>query len=622
MKLLKANEQILHNKYPELARVIDYNVPDRERYEVVYTKNNEFNLKRHEDGIEYFYHSKYNAEVEAVRWIQATMDGKSDNEGPLLLFGVGMGHFLKAVLEKTEVKQIIVYEPDINVFHSMLQYQDVSGLLDNDRVKMVAVGEHELILLELASYISEQLSGTITLIAAQIYRRLYKETFIQLEKVIIEAVRNSKSNFQTFQRYQMEWVQNILYNIPHCIVNPSIAALKGISNNGVIAVIGSGPSLQEDIHLLEQLKQKCILIAAGSSIQILQHHNIDPHLIVTMDGGIPNLNVFKNIDRGRTPLVFVNQSHYQIQDIYQSEMFHSTFEGDTISQYLLEGHKGPSFEPTASVTGTAMQLAAYMGAKDIILLGQDLSFPDQKYYSAGANHVTEQGLDNALRNATEYVENVSGGMNPTSAVMTITRKNIEFIISVLQLNGIRFINTSSKGAKIKGAEWESLEDIIKVLQANQVPALHSLNAISKTEENLSEKVSNKMNHILNEAKTLDKSLTKIKQELTSMAKNVKTKNANNLNKNLLKVNKLWQSITDQDIFKYFHSFGLAYHINHYMRFVPKIVDATNPFTKAALIIEHLGKLVDELISFNPKMTNYIQHSLHRMDQLHQQEEQL
>lgn len=45
MKLLEANEQILHDKYPELVRVIDHNVPDREQYEVVYTKNNEFNLE-------------------------------------------------------------------------------------------------------------------------------------------------------------------------------------------------------------------------------------------------------------------------------------------------------------------------------------------------------------------------------------------------------------------------------------------------------------------------------------------------------------------------------------------------------------------------------------------------
>ncbi|CAM4376782.1 6-hydroxymethylpterin diphosphokinase MptE-like protein [Paenibacillus sp. FSL R5-0527] len=620
MKLLEANEQILHDKYPELVRVIDHNVPDREQYEVVYTKNNEFNLKRHEDGVEYFFHSKYNAEVEAARWVQATMAGKSDNEGPLLLFGVGMGHFLKAVLEETEVKQIIVYEPDINVFHSMLQHQDVSELLDNDRVKMVALGEHELVLSELADYISGQLAGTITLIAAPIYRRLYKETFNQLEEVIKHGVLNSQSNFQTYQRYQMEWVRNILYNIPHCIVNPSIAPLKGISNKGAVAVIGSGPSLQEDIHLLEQLKQKCILIAAGSSIQVLQHHHINPHFIVTMDGGDPNLKVFNNIDCGRTPLIFVNHSHFQIQDMYQSGMFHATFEGDTISQYLLEEDMGPSFRPTASVTGTAIQLAAYMGAKDIILLGQDLSFPDQKYYSAGANHVTEQGLANALSSATEYVENVLGGMNPTNAVMTITRKNIENIISVLQLDGIKFINTSAKGAKIKGAEWESLERIIKVLPANPVPALYGLNSMPVMEENLSEKVSKKMNHILSEAQMLDKSLTKIKQELTSMARSVKTKNVNNLNKNLLKVNKLWQSITDQDIFKYFHSFGLAHHINHYMRFVPKIVDATNPFVKASLIMEHLGKLVDELISFNPKMTNYIQHALHRMDRLHQQEE--
>lgn len=622
MRILEANERILRIKYPELIRVIDHNAPDLERYEVVPTRNDELNLKQRVDGVDYFYHSKYNANIEAVRWIQATLNRELDNEGPLLLFGLGMGHFLRAVLQETEVKQIILCEPDINVFHSMLQHQDVSELLDNDRVKMLALGEHDLVLSELADYISIYLSGTITLVAAPVYRRLYKKTFEQLEEMIKHGVINNESNFQTYQRYQVEWVRNILYNIPHCIANPSIAALKGISKHGTVAVTGSGPSLQKDIHLLHQLKDKCILISAGSSIQILQHYNIDPHFIVTMDGGDPNLKVFNNIDRSRAPLIFVNQSHFQIQDMYQSEMFHASFEGDTISQYLLEEDMGPSFKPTASVTGTAIQLAAYMGARNIILLGQDLSFPDQQYYSAGVKHVAEQGLASILDNATEYVENVFGDMNPTNAVMTVTRKNIENIISVLQFNGITFMNASTKGAKIKGAEWQSLERILETLPSRQVPALYSLPTGSIPKDDLSEKVKERMKVILSQAHMLNKSLAKIQQELNSMNKSIKAKNAANLNNSLLKVNKLWQSITDQDIFNYFHSFGLAHHINRYLKFVPKIVEATNPFTKALLIIEHLGELVDELIALNPQLINYIQQALQRMDRLQHQEESL
>ncbi|GJM70143.1 hypothetical protein HMSSN036_23590 [Paenibacillus macerans] len=146
-------------------------------------------------------------------------------------------------------------------------------------------------------------------------------------------------------------------------------------------------------------------------------------------------------------------------------MVFARFEDDPVSEYVLPDAQGvPCFRPTASVTGTALQVAAYLGAEEIILMGQDLSYPNDQFYSPGVNHMSEAAKGHFINKANEWVTNVDGGQNLTSEVMIIVRKNIEMNIKTLALAGVKVRNTSKGGAVIEGTEWIAMEELLLQLE--------------------------------------------------------------------------------------------------------------------------------------------------------------
>lgn len=615
MNVFKSNLDFLENEFPELFRVVIDYITD-ENYEVVTTKNNEHNLHIKKEEEVFFLHSKYNARTEAVKWLLTVKDDTKN--GQVLLFGLGMGYFLEAVLLYSDAEQIIVYEPDINIFNQMVRSNDISSILSDPRVKMFAVGDHELVLRELAYYISTKLTGVISIVAAPIYQRIYKETLTQLEEQINAAVINEASNQQTHGTFNKQWIENILFNLPYTIKYPSFNSFKNVWKGQKAIIVGSGPSLQQDAHYLKRLKNKCLIIAAGSSVQALQYYGIEPDLVVTMDGGDANYRVFQNIDTSRSPLLFITQTHHKILDIYNNELVYAIFSEDQVSKYVLPTLiPSISFLSTASVTGTALQAAAYMGIDEIYLMGQDLSYPNNQFYSPGVNHISEKSKKQSIDNADEWVQNVDGGMNLSSKIMIVTRKDIELTIKTLALAGIKVTNTSKGGAVIEGGDWIAIEELLPCLESlpdNDFNIGDMIsNCIPQNQEEAVSRTKNKLNYILKQLNEVERKLDKLAAIIQDLNKNHKNRNVKQINQILLRLNDLWQWITKKDVFVFFYSFGLSQYINDYMKYVPKIVETNNSIEKAELISQHLGILINKMINFSPDLKNIISLAVSRLD---------
>ncbi|AZS17585.1 6-hydroxymethylpterin diphosphokinase MptE-like protein [Paenibacillus lutimineralis] len=615
MSLLEKNLSYLNERYPELVNIVSSEI-DNGDYTVVNTRNNEVNLHIKYDEENLFYlHSKYNAKSEAINWLSTI--GDNFKTGQVLVFGIGMGYFLEAVLAHSDAQQIIVYEPDINIFNQMIRSKDIKAMFSDTRIKMVAVGSDRLILKELAHYITTKLLGNISVIAPPIYHRIHANTLTELKTQIYNAVLNEASNQQTHSTFNKQWIQNILFNLPYTITAPSFSSFKDIWKGEKAIIVGSGPSLQEDVHYLTKLKNKCLIICAGSSVQALQHYGIDPDLVITMDGGIANYHVFENIDTSCSPLLFITQTHHQILDIYKNNMIYAILSNDQVSEYVLPTSQVPSFFSTASVTGTALQAAAYMGIEEIILMGQDLSYPNNKFYCPGVNHITEDSRQQSISHADQQVKNVNGGLNLTSKKMMVTLRSIEEIINILILIGVKVINTSKGGAVIEGSEWVAIEDILPEIELKPDTDFNISNKFSDIilpdKMDAYRRTKGKLNNIIRLLDDLDKKLGELTRKLNDLNKSCKLRNTKRVNQFLSETNDLWQRITSTDIFSVFYSFGLSHHINHYIKLVPQIVEANNPMNKAELIVQHLGDLVGEMISFSPELREIMIQAVNRLD---------
>src|SRR5690606_38649969 len=99
-------------------------------------------------------------------------------------------------------------------------------------------------------------------------------------------------DINTITYFRREGCGNLILNMSRNLKTPSCKGLKNCCRNIPAIIVGSGPSLTKEIEKVKVMKDRAIIIAAGSSIQALQHSGLDPDLIVSIDAGAANRKVF------------------------------------------------------------------------------------------------------------------------------------------------------------------------------------------------------------------------------------------------------------------------------------------------------------------------------------------
>ncbi|AIQ14808.1 motility associated factor glycosyltransferase family protein [Paenibacillus durus] len=620
MDLYQSNVKFLTKNYPALLQILE-NTEEETRDEVVLTRNNEPNLVVTSDGNSYFLHSRYSAKEESKKWIH-TLKEKIESSKHILIFGIGLGFFLEELLATTKAKYIFIYEPSSKIFKTWLKVKDIRPALSNPRIKLFAVGDDEYLPLQIANEIAGFVSGSFCKVTPPIYEKLYPKIITQLDLELKDMIIQQISNMQTRKEYQETWLNNILGNISHMSISPSIVELKDLWKDDKVKaiVVGSGPSLKKDIHYLSQLKDKCLIIAAGSSIQAMEHFGVYPHFIVSMDGSLSNYEVFKNIDTSKVPLILLPPVHYKITDHFKGPMFCAKFDNDLITNHIFDqDNRIPGFISTSTVTGTAIQLAAYMGITQILLMGQDLSYTDDEFYAPGVNHMSDNSKEAHISSANEWVDNVEGGKNRTKGSMQVLLKDIQVLVKIMTLKGVEIINTSKKGAVIEGTDWVSMDELVPELLQQPSRSLEISSRISALSleaqlENLGRSTMS-LSKVLQQISKVDIKIKKLLKLMTKLENAISARNLKQVDHVLNEINSLWQWTTNQDIFKVFYNYSLGHYINIYMRYVPEIAETQDSYKKGRLIITHLGKLIEQIHSFNPEMTTLIQAAIEKNEKV-------
>ncbi|MEK4239923.1 motility associated factor glycosyltransferase family protein [Paenibacillus sp. FSL H7-0714] len=617
MNIIEKNSTFLKTSYPEFMQIIKENIM-YDGSELSETRNQEPNLILLKDDKQHYLHSKYNATEEAKRWVLSLGPEQLQVEH-LLIIGCGLGYYLEQLLENTKATSIYVYEPEVSIFNAWVNSRDVQNVLKDQRIRFVVVGEFDLLQTQLTMHISQYANNSLSIIAPPIYRKLYESTINSLQSKVKEALSTQLSNQATLKNFKSEWVQNILFNLPYVVMSTPAVKLKEIAIGIPVIIVGSGPSLQYDISYLHDLQSKCLIIAAGSSIQALEHHGVIPHIVVSIDGGLPNYRVFENIDTSKVALLYSPQINYNILEHYKAPLIAAGLSSDSITPNFVDKEDIPVFRSTTSVTGTVLQIAEYMGASEIILMGQDLSYPDKQIYSSGVRHATKEQSAQLLEEANELVPNVDGGFNSTSLKMKVTLNDMELQIKLINFSGVKVINSSRHGAHIEGTEWVPVDEMSerwtdlpnRDFDVNEL-LLHLTN-----KEKAANLIKLQMEYrvLLKETNDTGKRIKKLIIKLDAMAGMSVNSSINTISSRLVEIDKLWTRITRQQSFITLYSFSLKHHTNSYMKFVSTIVETENVRDKSRLIVEHLGELVRAMDEFTPELIGTLSDAMKRLDSM-------
>ncbi|ANY66970.1 hypothetical protein BBD42_11185 [Paenibacillus sp. BIHB 4019] len=609
-----ANIGYIKAKLPKLYDQIIKIDTDNDVYQTMNAKNGEPNLyvTMTEKAPIYLY-STYNPHDEADRWVQHLAE-KVKGKDNIIIYGVGFGYHISAYLDAYPDHNVYLYEPDEQIFLAAMKSVELKKLLDRPQIKDFVVGGNASQQAKLFYKFLRYMKGEPEILSLPIYQNLMGDKVAQFCNDAIIAIMNYDSSYRLYEKFGREWLENSLYNLSTTLSTPPITNMKSKLEGFSAVIVGAGPSLEADIKHLSQLKDHAYIIAAGSTIQSLLHFGVTPHLIISMDGTDANYNVFRDLELSHIPLLYTPMIKYKIIDKKWNYLFHMHFYNDVASKKIMDlPGQDPLFNSNHSVTGTAIQAAIYMGCKEIIFTGQDLSYPNDRVYAPGAKHFKDEKLEQQIEAATLVVENVNGTMNRTSNLMKLTLADIESVLEGYP--DVQFINTTAMGAKIKYTTAEPMEQVVRRLSHK------------KTDENFFIKEIKEASHYKNERLQMIKNrVFRMPEELKSYEEGLKA-----INKNIEKLPELsrknpqkcftliktiesdWKVAINSQPFQVFCFMLFRNALSEFERDLPELAEENNMIKKAKLAQEIMKPLVVKLLDEIPRMKELVDETVKRVE---------
>ncbi|WP_339846705.1 6-hydroxymethylpterin diphosphokinase MptE-like protein [Paenibacillus sp. FSL W7-1088] len=544
-------------------------------------------------------------------WLQAVRQSVESTEC-IFVYGFAQGLAIADLLDIYPDRLLYVYEPDIIQFYKTLMNYDLRDLLNHRNLHYIAIGEEQLNSVFYMAAVHMQ--QTLAFVALRYYLEREMDVLREIKSKFEKFQVTYQSNLKTHQFFKEDWVRNGLYQIADMLSSISIESLKNVFPNSTAVVVASGPSLKADIDWINRLYPHALILSAGSSIQALVKHGIQPHIAVTLDGGPINGKVFLDPKSLEAPLLYASTSYYEITDRKINNKIHAVMSNDEISQYFMGIEKAETaLSPTPTVTGTAIQAAVWMGARRVILMGQDLSFPGGQFYTDGVEHADEEKIASLVENAPHKVLNVQGSYNQASDSFIFMKDSLENLFEALP--GIEFINSTRYGVSLEGTIWKPIEQVYELVRHNefvldQVTGL--FNGRSWANADLIYPVREKIITTMNDLDVMKDELSVLEKKMNTIREMSRNKPAK-CQQLIAEIEKAWADIVYREWFSAIYEIVLPLEIAHFDQHQPLIAIEQNLIRKADLIHKHLGTLIKQIESKIPMLKSVFEESIRRID---------
>lgn len=462
------NMEAMGKKYPVWKEIVKDNTRKKRNFQVDIEQGytGEDIMKVTDHGKVYYLNGKYKPSAVAEQWIEK--QGSIDAFATIIIIGISNGVHIKKIMDSVpKTVNILVYEPSYEIFRRAMEEVDLSFLFQPDIpvgiiVRQINGFETEEYLHMLMNYdnmvsLKVYLSGN--------YAKLFPKETGEFVKAIKGYVQDLKLAWNTIVRYTDVDARNKFHNLQYMYEGYSASDLYHMLPEGIPAIIVSaGPSLSKNIKDLKAAQGKACIIATDTAMKPLLNAGIMPDLFMIVDGLKP-AELFEHKDISKVGMVTMTGVSREPMDIHKGKKFFynsdSVFENELVQAVEKMKEREvylPSFPTGGSVATSAYSFGIYLGAKTIILVGQDLALTGNKVHVDGAFKNEECKID---MDSGEYleVEAVDGGKVVTRYDFKIYLEWFEQAIK--DWKHIQAVDATEGGALIHGAKNMTLKRAIK-----------------------------------------------------------------------------------------------------------------------------------------------------------------
>ena len=343
------------------------------------------------NGTEWYLQSRYNAEKACDDWL-SQFENKLVDDTIILIYGLGDGSYVEKLLTLNDECKIIIYEPCADVFWHVFGRENIAELLENERVfctiEGICEGLYDAALETFVEYANYQLVFNANLPNyPQIFPEKYKwaldRQLYEIKRVIL--------NRNTEIYYSKEMIHNIMELSRDIIEQYSVVQLTDIVckkefEDMPAILIAAGPSLDNNIEKLKQIKDSVFIMAVDTALNTVLKHDIIPDMTISVDGHKP-LVLFEDERVKNIPISLSAISNAKIIEQSNAMRFYELEQGEYLSAiYNILGKEIKGLPTGGSVANNACSLLVLMGFKTIIFMGLDLAYPKGVKHTKEAYH--------------------------------------------------------------------------------------------------------------------------------------------------------------------------------------------------------------------------------------------
>lgn len=453
--ILPQNATLLEKRFPTvLQRIID--AGDRMPQDFFYEDNDSGSTLMLQRGECCFpVYGKYKKDNLNKRWFSSLV---LHPESLYAVTGIGDGSHLSYFFNhSTSGTNFLAAEKDPTLLRETLARFDLTELLSNERF---ILGTGEINDAFFADIQSAALSG-VSDVNSIVFSPLHGVDEGYYDRMRNELVRQylvvrplMEVNIRTATDIQ----KNTFKNLPHLAHSPDVGEMKNEFPDIPFILVGAGPSLDESIDFLKEMKDKAIIVASNSPYRKLINNGIKPHLVVTADPLSPTLAGFENVSLEGVPLACPFSAYPEIVQRFAGRIL-TWCTYNPIVDLLRErtgGKPGTAILEQGTVSGCVLDLSRLFGCKKVFLVGQDMAVRDDgKYYSDDTSysdtgsHYTQSAKGQRLPGNTQEKVTVEGRL-------FVYLKTFEQFIA--NNPNIEYRNLAKTGVQIKGAPYQTYKE--------------------------------------------------------------------------------------------------------------------------------------------------------------------
>ncbi|MBN2532498.1 MAG: motility associated factor glycosyltransferase family protein [Spirochaetales bacterium] len=411
-----------------------------------------------------YIHSRHNPVREAAQLIEREM---KDDISCALFYGFGLGYHIEVFIKKYPKIPLLIIEPDISFFLKVLESRDFSHLFLLQKVLYYINPDTA----NLLSFIEALPLSNIQIIKLRSIYEFHRDYYKQVDGIVSSYLSKKEVNVNTLKRFGKLWIRNLVRNIRHLAEKPGITLLHNSFKDLPCLVLASGPSLDDVLPFLPELKKKMVVISVDTSLKACLDHGVEPDFLIIVDPQYWNTRHLDWTKPQKPFLVSESSTHPRVFRFLKLKgFFASSF--FPLGQFFesIAGEKG-KIGAGGSVATAAWDLARILGASPVVMAGLDLGFPGKKTHFHGAYF--EQTFHTISRRflpmeymSFKYLRDGQPFLVPANdgnMVLTDKRMIIYKWWFESQMNrypSIKTVTLSHKGVAIPGMEGTAIQDLL------------------------------------------------------------------------------------------------------------------------------------------------------------------